>query len=127
MSAAPVTSLYAALLALLLALLSVLVIRQRLRAGVAIGLGKSEGLLRAARAHGNFVEYAPLVLLLMLLLELGGAGGVLLHALGAATLLGRVLHAAGISREPEQLRWRQAGMLLTFGPLLVAALALLLR
>lgn len=126
MSAAPVTSLYAALLALLFLALSVLVIRQRLRARMALGLGEAEGLLRASRAHGNFAEYVPLLLVLLLLLELGGASGPLLHGLGAAVLLGRVLHAAGISRSPEQLRLRQAGMLLTFTPLAVAALALIL-
>ena len=126
MSAAPVTSIYAALLALLLLALSVLVIRQRLRNKVAIGLGEAEALLRASRAQGNFAEYVPILLVLLLLLELGGSGPVLLHGLGAAILLGRVLHAAGISRSPERLLLRQAGMLLTFGALTVAALALLL-
>ncbi|HZH45981.1 MAG TPA: MAPEG family protein [Roseococcus sp.] len=126
MSAAPVTALYAALLALLFLALSVLVIRQRLEAKVALGLGKAEGLLRASRAHGNFAEYVPILLVLLLLLELGGSRPWLLHALGAAILLGRVLHASGISRSPERLVLRQAGMLLTFVPLAVAALALLL-
>jgi uncharacterized membrane protein YecN with MAPEG domain len=126
MSAAPITALYAALLALLFLALSVLVIRQRLEAKVALGLGKAEGLLRASRAHGNFAEYVPILLVLLLLLELGGSRPWLLHALGAAILLGRVLHASGISRSPERLVLRQAGMLLTFVPLAVAALALLL-
>jgi hypothetical protein len=126
MSAAPITALYAALLALLFLALSVLVIRQRLKAKVALGLGKAEGLLRASRAHGNFAEYVPILLVLLLLLELGGSRPWLLHALGAAILLGRVLHASGISRSPERLVLRQAGMLLTFVPLAVAALALLL-
>ena len=126
MTAAPVTSLYAALLALLFLALSVLVIRQRLLGKVVIGLGESEGLLRASRAHSNFAEYVPVLLILLLLLELGGARPWLLHGLGAAILLGRALHAAGISRSPERLVFRQAGMMLTFGPLAVAALALLL-
>ena len=68
----------------------------------------------------------PILLVLLLLLELGGSRPWLLHALGAAILLGRVLHASGISRSPERLALRQAGMLLTFGPLTVAALALAL-
>lgn len=127
MSVAPVTSLYAALLALLFLVLSLVVIRQRLRHKVIIGLGEAEGLLRASRAQGNFAEYAPLLLILLLLLELGGGSRVLLHGLGAAILLGRVLHAAGISRSPERLVLRQAGMMLTFGPLAVAAVALLVR
>ncbi len=122
-----ITGSWAALLALLYLVLSVLVIRQRYRSRTAIGLGTAEGLLRASRAHGNFAEYAPLALVLMLLLEQGGSAPWLLHGLGAALLLGRASHALGISRSPEQLRFRQLGMLLTFGVLLVAALALLLR
>lgn len=127
MNAAPITSLYAALLALLFLALSVLVIRQRLRNRVAIGLGEAEGLLRASRAHANFAEYVPILLVLLLLIELGGAPAWQLHGLGAAILLGRALHAAGISRSPERLVLRQAGMMLTFGSLVVGSLRLLLR
>ncbi|WP_407023013.1 MAPEG family protein [Roseococcus sp. DSY-14] len=122
-----ITGTWAALLALLYLALSVLVIRQRYRSRTAIGLGTAEGLLRASRAHGNFAEYVPLALVLMLLLEQGGAPAFLLHGLGAALLLGRASHAWGISRSPERLRFRQLGMLATFGVLAVAALALLLR
>ena len=122
-----ITGLYAALLALLFLALSGLVIRQRYHTRTAIGLGTGEGLLRASRAHGNFSEYVPLALVLLLILEQGGAAPWLLHVLGAALLLGRAAHAFGISRSPEQLRFRQLGMLLTFGVLGVAAGALLLR
>jgi uncharacterized membrane protein YecN with MAPEG domain len=126
MTAVPITSLWAALLALWLLWLSVAVIRQRLRTQVAVGTGGDRLLLRAARAQGNFVEYAPICLVLILLLELQGHAPWFLHAMGAALLAGRVLHALGISREPEQLRLRQAGMLLTFGVLGLGAAALLL-
>jgi len=122
-----ITGGYAALLALLYLALSGLVIRQRLRHGVPIGLGEAEGLLRASRAHGNFAEYVPFALVLILLLEQGGAALWLLHGLGVALLLGRLSHAWGISRLPERLLFRQLGMLMTFGVLGVAALALLLR
>lgn len=127
MTGFPVTSTYAALLALLLLVLSLLVIRQRLHSRVAIGTEGGAALLRAARAQGNFTEYVPVILVLLLLLEAGGASAGLLHGLGATTLLGRVLHGFGISRSPERLRFRQAGMALTFGPLAAAAVALLLR
>lgn len=124
---ATITGYYAALLALLLFALSVRVIQARVAARVAIGLGDGVRLLRASRAHGNFVEYVPIILVMMLLLELGGAAGWLLHALGSMTLAGRISHALAISREPETLKLRQLGMFLTFTSLLVAAVALLLR
>ncbi|WP_219929734.1 MAPEG family protein [Teichococcus aestuarii] len=127
MTALPVTSLYAALSGLLLLALSLLVIRARLAARVALGLGEDVRLLRASRAQGNFTEYAPLTLLLLLLLEAAGSGPALLHLLGGLALAGRVLHAIGISREPETLILRQAGMALTFAVLGLAAPLLLLR
>ena len=124
---ATTTGHYAALLGLLLLALSLRVIQARVAGRVLIGLGDSLHLLRASRAQGNFVEYAPMILVLMLLLELGGAPAWLLHGLGSMTLAGRIAHALGISREPENLRLRQLGMALTFTPLVAAAVALLLR
>ena len=125
---ATITSHYTALLALMLLALSVRVIQARLAGRVVLGMGDGDRrLLRASRAQGNFVEYVPMILMLMLLLELGGAGGWLLHLLGGMTLAGRLSHGLAISREPENLRFRQAGMLLTFLPLTVGAVALLLR
>lgn len=125
-----ITGHYAALLALLLFALSIKVIQARVATRVAIGLGESGpgaiGLLRASRAQGNFVEYVPMILVLMLLLELSAAPAWLLHALGGMTLAGRLAHGLGITREPEVMRLRQIGMALTFTALLVGALALLL-
>ena len=127
MNALPVTSLYAALFGLLLLVLSLGVIRARVSARVAIGLGEDIGLLRASRAQGNFVEYAPMILIVLALLEASGSGGLVLHGLGGLALLGRVAHAMGISREPDIMRARQLGMALTFGVLAVGSLLLLGR
>jgi uncharacterized membrane protein YecN with MAPEG domain len=49
----------------------------------------------------------------------------LIHALGAALLLGRALHAYGVSQSKEKLIFRQAGMVSTFTVMLVAAVRLL--
>lgn len=123
----PITSLYAAMFGLLLFAFSVLVIRARVASRVAIGLGEDIRLLRASRAQGNFIEYAPMTLILLLLLEVAGAGPVQLHALGGLALAGRVAHAIGISREPENLKLRQVGMALTFTVLGLSPLLLLAR
>ena len=120
----PVTALYAALLALLFLVLSLLVIRQRYRSRIALG-GGERLLERAIRAQGNCAEYLPPVLLLLGLLEGLGAASAVLHGLGACFLAGRILHAVGISREPEVLYWRSTGMALTFGVLGIAAALLL--
>ncbi len=120
-----ITSHYAALLALLLFVLSVRVIQARVACRIGIGLGDDRRLLRASRAQGNFIEYVPMVLILILLLELSGAPGWLLHGLGSMLLAGRIAHGLAISREPEVMRLRQIGMALTFTSLLAGAVALL--
>ncbi len=127
MTSVPITSFYAAFFGLLLFALSVQVIRARVAARVALGLGDDIRLLRASRAQGNFIEYAPMILILLFLLELAGTGPFLLHALGGLALAGRAAHAMGISREPENLQLRQLGMALTFTVLGLAPLLLLLR
>jgi uncharacterized membrane protein YecN with MAPEG domain len=117
----PLTALYAAPLTLLLIALAVLTIRARRSSRIPLGTEGDAALLRAARAHANCAEYAPLGLLLLALAEANGAGA-LVHAAGAPLLLGRALHALGVSRAPEDFRLRVAGMALTFASLGVAAL-----
>jgi uncharacterized protein len=92
----PVTLLYGGLNALLLTLLGANVSRLR---GTTIGVTTPlpPELIRPVRAHGNAAEWIPIGLLLLLVLELSGAGSrFTLHALGGTFLLGRVLHAAGV-------------------------------
>ena len=70
-----VTALYAALLALLLFILSIRVIGLRGNpafAFIAQSRGDDELLQRAIRAHGNFTEYVPTMLILLYFLETSG-------------------------------------------------------
>lgn len=122
-----VTALYAGLLTPLFVLLSIRVIRQRRAARVGIGHGDDAALLRRMRVHANFAEYVPLALLLMGLLESMGASRYLLHGLGIALVIGRVVHAYGVSQARENLTLRVAGMTLTFAVLTVAAVSCLLK
>lgn len=120
----PVTGLYAGVLALWFVWLATRVIKARRAHRVA--LGTAHRLVeRPARAHGNFAEYVPFALLLMALCEVNGLPDWALHALGVALVAGRAAHAHGISREPEEFRWRVLGTSLTFTVILAAAAALL--
>ena len=119
------TPIYAGLLGLMAVALTVMVIRQRGRLRVAFGDGQDKLLQRAIRAHGNFVETAPLCLLLIALAEWQGTAVWLVHLLGAALVVGRGLHGFGISQEPETLIYRQSGMLLTFTVMVAASVACL--
>ncbi len=94
--AVPVTLLYGGLIALLITFLGVQVSRLRGAHGVGIDTPLPPELVRPVRAHGNAIEWAPLGLILLLAIELSGAGTrFTLHLAGGTLLLGRVLHAAG--------------------------------
>ena len=118
-----VTPLYAALCGLLLILLSQRVIRQRRRLKVVLGDDDEPRIRRAMRVQANFVEYAPIGLILLALAEMQGHGLWLLHGLGLLLLCGRLLHAFGVAREPEDLRFRVVGMTLTFAAIALGSLA----
>jgi len=117
-----VVPLYAGLLALWFLVLSVRVIRARGSGGVSLGDGGDTTLLRRLRAHANFAEYVPLALLLMAMLELGCTSIDVLHALGIALLVARLLHGYAFSFTPQFKFGRVGGTLLTFLVLAVAAL-----
>ncbi len=120
----PVTGLYAGLLAIGFVWLATRVVKARRQYRVA--LGTSHRMVeRAVRAHGNFAEYVPFALLLLALNEVNGLPDWALHVLGVVMLAGRALHAHGIGREPEDIRWRVMGMALTFLVLLAGAASLL--
>lgn len=118
-----VTPVYASLIALLFVLLSLRVIAARRQSSVPLGDGGDPILLRRLRAHGNFAEYAPLVIVLMALTELQWGTSITLHAIGLFLLGGRLVHAFGVSQEPENYRLRVTGMALTFAALIMGALA----
>ena len=120
------TPVYAALFALLFIALSVRTLRLRRSARIAVGDGDNPRLLRAMRAHANFAEYVPLTLLLLYFVETQvGAGSILIHVAAGLLLVGRIIHALGISRVAEDTRFRVAGMALTFTVLGGSALLVL--
>ncbi|WP_298728462.1 MAPEG family protein [uncultured Ferrovibrio sp.] len=121
-----VTPLYAALCAILLVVLSLRVARLRNKLQVALGDGGERVLQKAIRAQGNFVEYVPLALLLLFLLELSRQAPVwALHALGLCLLLGRILHAIGLSTSAGLTFGRVVGITLTIAMMLITAIWLL--
>lgn len=122
-----VTPLYAAILSLLCVVLSVRTLTLRRRFGVAIGPGDEPLLARAVRAHGNFTEYVPISLILLLLVDLESNRDALLHGLGLMLVVGRAAHAYGVSQVAEDFRFRVVGMALTFTVMGSCALLILAR
>ncbi len=118
-----VTPLYAGLATLFFVFLSFRVIGMRRAAHVALGDGGDRLLMRRLRAHGNFAEYVPLAIVLMALAELQDTSVWILHFIGVVLIAGRLVHAYGVSQEPERIKLRVAGMVLTFTALITGALA----
>ncbi|RUM52376.1 MAG: glutathione metabolism protein [Marinomonas sp.] len=122
-----ITPIYAALLALLYVYLSARVIKLRMKYQVGIGDGQQTLLTRAIRVQGNFGEYVPFALLLVWMYETLSGGPIVVHVLGSALLVGRLLHAYGVSQKHEVLKYRQIGMIMTFVVIVVSALLLLFK
>lgn len=114
-----VTPIYAGILALLFLWLSYRVIQLRGHGQPSLGDGGDIKLLRRVRAHGNFAEYVPFILLLIGLLELGHWPAWLLHALGLTLVVARLLHGYALSCTESFKFGRFWGTALTFGLLLV--------
>jgi len=121
----PVTSLYAGIGALLLIGLAGRIPPLRRRHRVGINSGGQEDLALAMRAHGNAVENLPLGLLLLALLEVQGIPAAVLHLVGGSLLVGRFLHAWGLSQSAGTTHGRFIGMLLTWLSLLAMAILLI--
>jgi uncharacterized membrane protein YecN with MAPEG domain len=86
--------------------------RLRHAAKVSVGDGGDERLIRRMRAHANFVENTPLVLILIAAVDLSGKGAAWLAVVGAVYMLGRVCHALGM--DGGSLEWgRGVGTLVT--------------
>lgn len=121
MSSAPITALYAGLLALWFLFLSYRVVVRRRSARVGIGMGEDRELAKRVRVHGNAAEYLPFGLVLMFLLEVNSALGWLVHLAGLALVAGRLAHFLGLGRTAGTSWGRVTGTAITWGVILVLA------
>ena len=70
--------------------------KARQAAEVSIGNGGDDFLTRRMRAHANFAESTPIVLILIAALELAGGTSTWLWLVGIAYIMGRFAHAFGM-------------------------------
>jgi uncharacterized protein len=116
---------YAAILVLIFVFLSIRVIQMRGSAKIGLGHGNNPAMERRIRVHGNFAEYVPLALLLLLCMELQSQSRILIHVLCIALIAARVIHAIGVTPVQENFPMRVASVLATFAVLVVASVMLL--
>lgn len=123
----PITATVAATLTLLYLGLTGKVIHGRMIGqGPEVGTDDNDTFLRAVRAHANFIEYTPLFLILLGLLELADAPSLFMSLLGGSFIIGRLSHWYGLTT-PGRLRFRTLGMILTLTQLFAASILLLLE
>jgi uncharacterized membrane protein YecN with MAPEG domain len=125
-----VTAVYAAVLALIFMGLTIWVSMGRLLFRINHGDGGNVVLNRRIRAHANFAEYVPLILLLVALLEAGGAARFTIHALLLPLTIARVMHPIGmVARDfsAMQFTFRGPGAAVTWVVMVVAAVLLLIQ
>jgi uncharacterized membrane protein YecN with MAPEG domain len=123
----PTTLCLAAAAAVINLWLSIRIGQQRQKAGIAVGDGGNEMLIRRMRAQANFIENTPLTLILIGLIELSGKGGQWLAIVGAVFMLGRVTQALGMDGnfKPGRPIGALTAMLTQLGLAVVAVLLVL--
>ena len=107
-----ISAMYASILAALMIWLAFQVIKQRRSAKVAYADGGVNALQVARSAHSNAVDYIPITLILLVLVEFNGASPWMIHVIAILFVVGRVIHAKAILA--ESLKGRIQGMKLTF-------------
>ncbi len=116
----PVTLTIAAAAAVVNLWLAFRIVPTRLKDKVLLGDNGNPVLQGRMRAQANFVEYAPFILILFALIELGGGSPQLLWIAGVVFVIARIAHAFGMDRATSNLP-RAVGALATWA--LMALLA----
>lgn len=87
----------------------------RRASGVSIGDGGNDALIRRMRAHANYGESAPFIVILIALIEFTGGSSIWLWTASVLFVVGRIAHPLGM----DGMRiGRALGTLITFALLL---------
>ncbi len=121
----PVTLSAAAAAAIINIWLMMRVGQVRQREKVSIGDGGNDSVIRRMRAHSNFIETAPFVLILLGVIEMSGKGSWWLVYVAGIYLLARVAHSFGMD-SGDANPGRMIGTLVTMVTLLGLAIVAVL-
>ena len=125
MTALHAAGFWSGILILLLVVLSIRVVMTRQRQRVILGDGGDEVMIVAARRFGNAAEYTPVAIGGLVLLALLGWPAWVIHLIGGAFFVGRVIHPLGLAFGKGPPPARVIGMTLTWLPLIAAAVLLI--
>ena len=113
----PITLMYASIFALFGLFLSFRAGSFRGKAGISVLYGEPQNmeLAERARAHQNFLEYVPIIVIMMAAIEVSGGSPWFLFVVGDVLILSRIAHAVGLKHDNIAHKGRIIGM---FGTLL---------
>lgn len=99
--ALPITALFAGLLTIFALVLSGYAGGFRGKSGISILFGSPENmeLAERVRIHQNFLEYVPLALIMMGLIEINGGNTTFLYVFGVVLVISRIAHAIGLKHD----------------------------
>lgn len=106
----PITFFYAGFLGLLAVALANQVLWARINAS-RLPDWKPDTMMRV---QGNFIEYVPMAIALLYLVEVSGIPEIMVHILGATLVISRLAHAWGLSTNPGATYARLFGAQMTF-------------
>jgi uncharacterized protein len=118
----PITLTFAAVAALMNLWLGWRVGQVRIAEKVLTGDGGNMRVICRMRAHSNYIEYTPFLLILMAGIELASGSPLALWAVGAVYFLARVAHAFGMDATDKPGKGRGIGIGITMLVLLGLAL-----
>ena len=97
----PITALYAGILMIFVLVLSFKAGSFRGSTGISVLFGDPSNmeLAQRVRVHQNFLEYVPMAVILMGIIELNGGNATFLHVMGVVLIIARVAHAIGLRHD----------------------------
>ena len=96
-----ITGLYAGILAIFALVLSFRAGGFRGKTGISVLYGEPQNmeLAERVRTHQNFLEYVPMVIILMGIIELSGGSSTYLWITGGLLVVARIAHAVGLKHD----------------------------
>lgn len=115
-----ITSLIASLIALLYLKITFRTIRTRRELKISLGSGDDQNMINISSAHNNFNNYAPIFLILMLIIEIQKfIPETFLFFVGIVFLIGRFLHFKALTAQKMDFKNRVRGMVMTLIPIMI--------
>ena len=106
-----ITAIYAGILAVFALVLSARAGSYRGKAGASILYGEPVDweLAVRVRAHQNFLEYVPFIVIMMGVIELNGGSATFLHSAGSLLIVARIAHVIGLKHDDMGTKGRFIG------------------